>query len=203
MSPTPNDAPRRGSGTSPRSPRPRPLAAARAGTARGRGNLFERGPRRTPVTAPGPGSRVFRDALLVTQDPTRRVLVGDLAVDHGRIVHVGPGAPAVGEEIDASGLAIVPGFVNTHAHVAMSLLRGIADDRDLGGFLEVLFAVDARRTELDLEAGAAAGIAEMLLAGTTSFLDLYYGEDAIARAVERLGIRGFLGWAVLDPAMTT
>jgi len=155
------------------------------------------------MTAPGPSSRVFRNALLVTQDPARRVVRGDLAVDRGRIVHVGPGAPSTGEEIDASGYAIVPGFVNTHAHVAMSILRGIADDRDLGGFLEVLFAVDARRTEMDLEAGAAAGIAEMLLSGTTSFLDLYYGEDAIARAVERLGIRGFLGWAVLDPSMTT
>jgi len=155
------------------------------------------------VTAPGARSHVFRNALLVTQDATRRVVRGDLAVEHGRIVHVGPKAPATGDEIDASGFAIVPGFVNTHGHVAMSLLRGRADDRDLGSFLEVLFAVDARRTESDLEAGAAAGVAEMLLSGTTSFLDLYYGEDAIARAVERLGIRGFLGWAVLDPAMTT
>ena len=107
------------------------------------------------------------------------------------------------EEVEASGFAVVPGFVNTHTHVAMSPLRAIADDRDLGGFLERLFAVDGRRTESDVEAGAAQGIAEMLLSGTTSFLDLYYMEDAVARAVERLGIRGFLGWAVLDPAMTT
>ena len=107
------------------------------------------------------------------------------------------------EVIDASPYAILPGFVNTHTHVAMSPLRAIADDRDLSGFLERLFAVDARRTESDVEAGAAQGIAEMLLSGTTSFLDLYYMEDAVARAVERLGIRGFLGWAVLDPEMTT
>ncbi len=107
------------------------------------------------------------------------------------------------EEIDASPYAILPGFVNTHTHVAMTPLRAIADDRDLSGFLERLFAVDARRTESDVEAGAAQGIAEMLLSGTTSFLDLYYMEDAVARAVERLGIRGFLGWAVLDPEMTT
>jgi 5-methylthioadenosine/S-adenosylhomocysteine deaminase len=111
-------------------------------------------------------------------------------------------APA-DEEVDASGYAIVPGFVNAHTHVAMSLLRGIADDRELAGFLETLFAVDARRTEADVEAGARAGIAEMLLSGTTSFLDLYYFEDAVARAVESLGIRGFLGWAVLDPELTT
>ncbi len=147
---------------------------------------------------------VFRDALLITQDPARRVVRGDLRVEDGRIAQVGGHAPSEGAEVvEAHGFAVVPGFINTHTHVAMSPLRGIADDRDLAGFLETLFAVDARRTESDLEAGAAAGIAEMLLSGTTTFLDLYYGEDAVARAVERLGIRGYLGWAVLDPELTT
>lgn len=149
------------------------------------------------------GSTIFRGALLVTQDATRRVIRGDLLVRNGRIAAAGSGKVEVDEEFDAADFAIVPGFVNTHTHVAMSPLRAIADDRDLGGFLERLFAVDARRTETDVEAGAAQGIAEMLLSGTTSFLDLYYMEDAVARAVERLGIRGFLGWAVLDPSMTT
>jgi 5-methylthioadenosine/S-adenosylhomocysteine deaminase len=154
-----------------------------------------------------PGSAppvVLTDALLVTQDPTRRVVRGDLRAEGGRITHVGPRAPREGAEVvDARDFACVPGFVNAHTHVAMSLLRGIADDRDLGGFLETLFAVDAHRTEGDVEAGARAGIAEMLLSGTTSFLDLYYFGDAIARATESLGIRGFLGWAVLDPELTT
>jgi 5-methylthioadenosine/S-adenosylhomocysteine deaminase len=147
---------------------------------------------------------VFRGGLLITQDPGRRVFRGDLLVRDGRIEAVGTiGKVAADEEIDASAYALVPGFVNTHTHVAMGPLRGIADDQELSGFLERLFAVDARRTETDVEAGAAQGIAEMLLSGTTSFLDLYYMEDAVARAVERLGIRGFLGWAVLDPALTT
>lgn len=151
-----------------------------------------------------PAPTVLRNALLVTQDATRRVIRGDLRVEDGRFTHVGPDAPRDGAEIvDAHDRAIVPGFVNLHTHVAMHPLRGIADDRDLAGFLETLFAVDAHRTESDVEAGARAGIAEMLLGGTTSFLDLYYFEDAVARAVESLGIRGFLGWAVLDPEMTT
>jgi 5-methylthioadenosine/S-adenosylhomocysteine deaminase len=98
---------------------------------------------------------------------------------------------------------VVTGFINTHTHVAMSILRGIADDRDLSGFLEVLFSVDKLRTDADIEAGAAAGIAEMLLGGTTTFLDLYYGEDGVAQAADRLGIRAFLGWAVLDAELTT
>jgi 5-methylthioadenosine/S-adenosylhomocysteine deaminase len=156
-----------------------------------------------PRVVPDP-PRVFRNALVVRQDDARTVGRADVRVEGGAFVHVGPDAPTEGAEVmDASGFALVPGFVNTHAHVAMTPLRGLADDRDLGGFLEKLFAVDARRTEKDVEAGAAAGIAEMLLSGTTSFLDLYYFEDAVARATDRLGIRGFLGWAVLDPAMTT
>jgi len=157
------------------------------------------------VTAvPHEPPRVFRDALLVTQDPGRRVLRGDVRVDSGRITHVGPNAPREGAEIvEAHDRALVPGFVNLHTHVAMHPLRGIADDRELAGFLETLFAVDARRVEGDVEAGARAGVAEMLLGGTTSFLDLYYLEDAVARAVDDLGIRGFLGWAVLDPELTT
>lgn len=147
---------------------------------------------------------VVRDALLVTQDPARRVVRGDLRIEEGRFTHVGPGAPKDGADVvDGHGFAAVPGFVNAHAHVAMSPLRGIADDRDLAGFLETLFAVDARRTERDVAAGARAGIAEMLLSGTTSFLDLYYFEDTVAGAVDTLGIRGFLGWAVLDAERTT
>jgi len=125
-------------------------------------------------------------------------------VERGRFVHVGPNAPREGADVvDGHRLAVVPGFVNAHTHVAMSPLRGIADDVDLGGFLDALFRVDARRTEADVEAGARAGIAEMLLGGTTSFLDLYYFEDAVARATELLGARGFLGWAVLDADKTT
>ncbi len=149
-------------------------------------------------------SLLISNALLVTQDAGRRVLRGDLRVDDGRITHVGPHAPREGASvIDGHGFAVVPGFLNVHTHVAMAPLRGVADDRDLAGFLETLFAVDARRTERDVEIGARAGIAEMLLSGTTAFLDLYYFEDAIARAAESLGIRGFLVWAVLDPELTT
>jgi 5-methylthioadenosine/S-adenosylhomocysteine deaminase len=155
-----------------------------------------------PATSAPP--LVITDALVVTQDPGRRVVRADVRVDGGRFTHVGARAPREGAVIrEGHDLALVPGFVNTHSHVAMTPLRGIADDRDLAGFLETLFAVDAQRTEVDVEAGARAGIAEMLLSGTTSFLDLYYFQDATARATESLGIRGFLGWAVLDPSMTT
>jgi 5-methylthioadenosine/S-adenosylhomocysteine deaminase len=151
-----------------------------------------------------PPPLVVTDALVVTQDASRRVVRADVRVEGGRFVHVGPGAKRDGAEaVDGSRLAVVPGFVNAHTHVAMGPLRGFADDVELAGFLDALFRVDARRTEADVEAGARAGIAEMLLGGTTSFLDLYYAEDAVARANEALGARGFLGWAVLDDDKTT
>ncbi len=157
-------------------------------------------------SVPPARSTLFTDALLVTQDADRRIFRGDLLIEGGAIRSVaaaGGPRPTADEVVDARGFAILPGFVNAHTHVAMSPLRGIADDRDLGQFLEKLFALDAKRTEQDLEVGAEQGIAEMLLSGTTSFLDLYYGEDAVARAAERLGIRAYLGWAVLDPELTT
>ncbi len=151
-----------------------------------------------------PAPFVVRGALVVRQDARRTVAREDVRIEQGRFVHVGPSAPIEGAEvIDGRPFALVPGFVNTHTHVAMSLLRGLADDRELDGFLERLFAVDARRTEADVEIGARLGIAEMLLGGTTSFLDLYYFEDGVARAAEALGARGFLGWAVLDADKTT
>jgi 5-methylthioadenosine/S-adenosylhomocysteine deaminase len=156
------------------------------------------------VAPSGEAPLVISDALVVRQDARRTVDRADLRIEGGRFVHVGPGAPREGAtEIDGHGFAAVPGFVNAHAHVANAPLRGIADDRDLEAFLEVMFAVDAHHTEADVEVGARAGIAEMLLGGTTSFLDLYYFEDAVARASEALGIRAFLGWAVLDPDKTT
>jgi 5-methylthioadenosine/S-adenosylhomocysteine deaminase len=156
------------------------------------------------VTPSGEGPLVLTDALVIRQDARRTVGRADLRVEDGRFTHVGPHAPREGATVvDAHEFAAVPGFVNAHAHVANAPLRGIADDRDLEGFLEVMFAVDAHHTEADVEVGARAGIAEMLLGGTTSFLDLYYYEDAIARAAEALGIRGFLGWAVLDADKTT
>lgn len=146
----------------------------------------------------------FRQGLIVTQDKERRVLRGDLILRGQRVEAVGVRLrEGADEEVDARGFLLAPGLINAHTHVANALLRGLADDLDFPHFLERMFAVDARRVEKDIELGALLGGAEMLLSGTTSFLDLYYGEDAVARACGRLGIRGFLGWAVLDPDKTT
>lgn len=142
---------------------------------------------------------------IVTQNPGRELIRGDIIVENGRIVEIGASIDrsSADEVIDASGCAIIPGLINLHTHIAMTLMRGIADDMHLHDFLDRTFAVDARRTRDDIRIGAELGAAEMLKGGTTSFLDMYYFEDEIAKAVDASGIRGFLGWAVLDEEFTT
>jgi 5-methylthioadenosine/S-adenosylhomocysteine deaminase len=149
-------------------------------------------------------ARCLRGGWIITQDDDRRILRGDILLRNGVIEAVGEKLPAgSAEEIDARDFVVTPGLINLHTHVANALIKGIADERDFPGFLEIMFQYDRYRNPKDLEAGALLGGAEMLLSGTTAFLDMYYGEDSVARACERLGLRGFLGWAVLDPEITT
>ena len=105
--------------------------------------------------------------------------------------------------IDARKNLLVPGFINTHSHVAMSRFKGLLDDIKLSEFLEKTFKLDSQRTDEDIYNSSILGICEMIDSGITSFADLYYSEDIIARAVENTGIRGFLSWNTLDKKFTT
>ena len=148
-------------------------------------------------------SLVLRNGWIVTQNPRREVLRGDVLVEDGRISAIGTVKGGADEEIDCAGCAVLPGLINVHGHVANTLLRGRADDVPLERMLEVAFAADAKLTRRDVQVGALLGCLEMLRAGTTSFVDLFYWEDEVARAVREAGIRGFLAWTVLDPDKTT
>lgn len=105
--------------------------------------------------------------------------------------------------IDANKNLIIPGFINTHSHVAMSRFKGLLDDIKLSEFLEKTFKLDSQRTDEDIYNSSIMGICEMIDSGITAFADLYYSEDIIARAVEDTGIRGFLSWNTLDKKFTT
>ena len=143
------------------------------------------------------------NGIVVTQNSQREVLRTDVLVEDDVIVSVGELTERVDDTIDAEGCIVMPGLINCHTHVAMTVMRGAVDDLKLQQFLERTFAIDARRTAEDIEAGAELGCVEMARSGTTCFLDLYYSEDVIARAVQRVGLRGYLGWAVLDEELTT
>ena len=81
---------------------------------------------------------VFRDAWIVTQNAKREVLKGDLVVDGERIVSVGPKYNGTAdEEIDCAGDVLIPGLINTHTHVAMSVMKGVVDDLLFPDFLKI------------------------------------------------------------------
>lgn len=102
--------------------------------------------------------------------------------------------------IDATGKVVIPGLINTHTHVPMSLFRGIADDMDLQEWLtKFIFPAEAKNVdEAFVRAGTRLGLAEMIKGGTTTYCDMYYFEDAIADETKKAGMRGVLGETVLD-----
>ena len=134
-----------------------------------------------------------------------RVLLSDLSVepadvlvdaDAGTIETVGPPDEVqdAEETLDASGGLVVPGLVNAHTHVAMTLLRGYADDKPLDAWLtEDVWPVESEMTPEDVRAGAELGILEMIRSGTTTFSDMYFHVPEIAAAVEESGVRAVLG----------
>ncbi len=148
-------------------------------------------------------SLLLRGGIIVTQDTSRRILRGNVLVEGNRIAAVGETPSSADEVLDCDGCAVLPGLINGHQHAANTLLRGIADDVPLEDMLQKSFAIDAKFTRRDVQLGALLGCVEMLRSGTTTFQDLFYWEDEVARAVRESGIRGFLSWVTLDEAYTT
>ena len=149
---------------------------------------------------------IIKGGTVVTMDGSRRVIEnGGVAIKGGRIVEVDDTADidrkyAAREVINAAGKVVIPGLINGHTHVPMTLFRGIADDLDLQEWLtKYIFPAEAKNvTEDFVRAGARLGLAEMLRSGTTTYCDMYYFEDAIADETFKAGMRGVLGETVLD-----
>ena len=116
-----------------------------------------------------------------------------IAIDDGRIVSIG--APIDAREvIDARHCLVMPGLVNLHTHLPMTLLRGVAEDVDLQGFLERVWAEEARIMGPEgVYAGARLGALEALLSGTTTALDMYFHPEAGHRGAVEVGLRHVTG----------
>ena len=149
---------------------------------------------------------IIRGGTIVTMDGSRRVISnGSVAVHNGRIAAIGKAADidrnyAAREVINGAGKVIIPGLINGHTHVPMTLFRGIADDLDLQEWLtKYIFPAEAKNvTEDFVRVGARLGLAEMIRSGTTTYCDMYYFEDAIADETSKAGMRGVLGETVID-----
>lgn len=148
-------------------------------------------------------SAEIRNALIVSQNADRAVFKGNIYIEGNTIRSVDAAEHDADSIIDAKGKIVAPGLINTHCHVAMSHLRGKLDDVPLGKFLDMTFKLDSERTDKGIYNSALLGMYEMMDAGVTSFLDLYYAEDKIAEAAKVAGIRAFLSWVTLDEDKTT
>ncbi len=101
--------------------------------------------------------------------------------------------------IDATGFIVMPGLINTHTHIAMALLRGISDDVPLMEWLnEHIWPVEAHMGYNEILIGAKLGALEMLKGGTTTFVDMYPYEEAVAEASEEAGIRAVVSPCTMD-----
>jgi 5-methylthioadenosine/S-adenosylhomocysteine deaminase len=131
---------------------------------------------------------------------------GSVAIKGGEIVAVGPSSEIDAKYanaktvIRAGGMAVVPGFVNAHTHVPMTLFRGIADDRDLMDWLtNFIFPAEAKNVNREfVKWGTRLAAAEMIRSGTTTFADMYYFEADIAREAKAAGLRGVLANTFID-----
>jgi 5-methylthioadenosine/S-adenosylhomocysteine deaminase len=146
------------------------------------------------------------NGTVITMDAQRRVIEnGAVAVRGDAIVAVGASAEIAAQYdsakiVDAHGAIIMPGLINGHAHAAMSLFRGVADDLSLDDWLKkYIFPAEARNVTEDFVVwGTRLGILEMLRGGITTYADMYYFEDAVARVTKEAGMRGVLGETIID-----
>jgi len=143
---------------------------------------------------------------VVTMDGPRHLYHdGALAVRGDTIVAVGARRSLLAKytaarRIEARDKLILPGFINGHTHAPMTLFRGIANDVTLQDWLEkYIFPAEARNVNEEFVTwGARLGMLEMIRGGTTTFADMYYYEDAIAREAKAAGMRGVLGETIID-----
>lgn len=155
-----------------------------------------------PMTVGGDEAKYFTGSVAI--DGNRIVIVardGD-AEDERRVEKFRAAAKAGGEglhEIDGRGKLLMPGLVNTHTHVAMTLMRNLADDIPLMEWLnERVWPFESRLGAEEIALGARLGMAEMLLGGTTTLVDMYWHEAAVAREARDMGIRAVLCPSFLD-----
>ena len=101
--------------------------------------------------------------------------------------------------IDASGKILLPGFVNTHTHLSMTLFRGLADDLSLDSWLnDHIWPMEANLNGDYCYIGALLGAVELIKSGTTTFSDMYFYMEDVARAVDEAGIRAVLSYGMID-----
>src|SRR5437868_7585992 len=150
--------------------------------------------------------RTITGGTVITMDGARTIYDDGAVVVRGdTIVAVGPRAEveakyASSQTIDARGKLVLPGFINGHTHVPMTLFRGLHDDVTLNDWLyKYIFPAEAKNVNEEfVRWGTRLAAAEQIRAGVTTFADMYYFEDAVAEETKDAGMRGVLGETFID-----
>jgi 5-methylthioadenosine/S-adenosylhomocysteine deaminase len=150
-------------------------------------------------------SVILTGGTVITMDGAHRVLnPGAVAIDGANIVAVdSPAAVAAQftarETIDTTGKIVLPGLINTHGHAPMVLYRGLADDLALMDWLtHYIFPAEAKTVSPEMVGvGTRLAALEMIQSGTTTFTDMYYFEEEIAKAAKASGLRAVLGETII------
>jgi 5-methylthioadenosine/S-adenosylhomocysteine deaminase len=147
--------------------------------------------------------KVYRAQAIVTSNPQREIFYdGFLAIDKNKILEVGPWAkrPRKLPVVDFSFGMITPGLFNLHTHLPMTLLRGIAEDQDFQSWLfKYIIPVETKWVSPEfVRAGSELALCEAIRNGVTFVSEMYYFEDEVASAIDRMGMRGLAAHHVWD-----
>lgn len=151
--------------------------------------------------------KIIYNACIITMNPAMEVVKnGYIRIKDGKITEIGETGLSSDfrhediESTDAEGMFVMPGFINTHTHVPMTMLRGFADDLPLHEWLtEHIFPAEARLvTPENIRIATRLAFIEMIKSGTTCFNDMYFFEDLIAEEAKKAGIRGIMNESLID-----
>ena len=148
---------------------------------------------------------VIGGTVLTMEPDSEPIKSGAVAVADGRIAAVGPAEELLelspsGAVLNAGNSIILPGLVNTHSHLAMTLLRGIADDIPLKEWLEQhIWPVESKYMDREtVRLGTELATAEQLLAGVTTTADMYFFGDEVSSVLAEAGMRGVVAESLID-----
>ncbi len=141
---------------------------------------------------------IIRGGLVITMKGPN-IENGVVVVDDGLITFVGKDTTEKADTIlDAKGCAVMPGLVNAHTHLPMTLFRGFAGGLAYEEWIKKIQEMEMKLRPADVRAGASLGVLEMIRSGTTAFADMYIHMDEVASVVERTGMRAALGYGMIE-----
>jgi len=142
---------------------------------------------------------VFRNAKILDLDLELGNTLGEVVVEDDTISFIGEKYKGeFDREIDVFGNILAPGFVNCHAHSAMTILRGVKDDVNLQEWLfDNIFPREEKLTKEDVYYGTLLAVFEYLRAGITCIQDYYFHEDTILKALNETGMRARIALGLL------